>query len=266
MYLLFGDEADRDAGPRAKFFIYGGVIIPCDQAPGLAREIEALRLQHGFRAHDSLKFASSTRPSRMDAEVHKEAKRGVIAAAGARSVRFCASVVLHELARRKSSEERVKHGANTILGAFNWFLEEADDHGVCCLDRLPISDPYSYLREKFQTGLTFPSGQRRRLDRIMSFSTSCDGASHLASVADVVLGSFRYCVNEPENDGPGRAMMPPLVSMMWHRRRGNRVLVRERGLILRPEEIRVPAYEAEYDRLVQRLMGYLQPQDALVPA
>jgi hypothetical protein len=37
-----------------------------------------------------------------------------------------------------------------------------------------------------------------------------DGTSHLCSVADILLGAFRYCVNEPDNEEAGKAMFPTL--------------------------------------------------------
>jgi hypothetical protein len=36
---------------------------------------------------------------------------------------------------------------------------------------------------------------------------------------DVMLGAFRYCVNEPENEEAGKAMFPTLMRMMWKRER-----------------------------------------------
>jgi hypothetical protein len=48
------------------------------------------------------------------------------------------------------------------------------------------------------------------LERVIGFGSTTDGASHLASIADVLIGSFRYCVNEEERDIAGRAMFPDL--------------------------------------------------------
>jgi hypothetical protein len=55
---------------------------------------------------------------------------------------------------------------------------------------------------------TFPDGKIVRLERILGLGHGCDGSSHLCSVADVLLGAFRYCVNDPENEEAAKAMFP----------------------------------------------------------
>jgi hypothetical protein len=96
-----------------------------------------------------------------------------------------------------------------------------------------------------------------RLDRILSFSQAADRLSHLCSVADILLGAFRYCVNEPDNEDAGKAMFPELMKMMWKRERGGKTYVNDCGLVLRPVKVQEPRHQAEYDSLMQRLQGYL---------
>lgn len=96
------------------------------------------------------------------------------------------------------------------------------------------------------------------MSHIIGYASTCDGASHISSVADIVLGSFRYCVNEEDKDIAGRELLPLVVRMMWHKRKGDEINVMEKGLTLRPREIRAPAYRAEYEALRQRLSGLLR--------
>jgi hypothetical protein len=79
----------------------------------------------------------------------------------------------------------------------------------------------------------------------------------MCSVADVLLGAFRYCVNEPDNEEAGKVMFPTLLSMMWKRKRNGKVEVDECGLVFRPQNIREAKHRAEYDALAERLKGYL---------
>jgi hypothetical protein len=104
---------------------------------------------------------------------------------------------------------------------------------------------------------TFPDGKIVRLERILGLGHGCDGSSHLCSVADVLLGAFRYCVNDPENEEAAKAMFPTIMSMMWTRTRDGKPSVMEAGLVLRPQVIKEEKHKAEYNALTDRLRGYL---------
>ena len=79
----------------------------------------------------------------------------------------------------------------------------------------------------------------------------------MCSVADVLLGAFRYCVNEPDNEEAGKAMFPTLMSMMWKRERGGIIYVNGCGLVFRPANIKEDKHKVEYDSLQARLQSYL---------
>jgi hypothetical protein len=74
---------------------------------------------------------------------------------------------------------------------------------------------------------------------------------------DVMLGAFRYCVNQPENEEAGKAMFPTLMSMMWKRERGGKIYVNNCGLVFRPAKVIETKHQTEYEALVQRLQSYL---------
>ena len=201
MFLMYGDEADAEEGRGQKFFLYGGIFIDQSKIWTAHERIEQLRKGAGFAAGDSLKFAAKTRPVRITAGTHRDIKREVIALAEELEVIFCAYVILHAIGRTQQKIDLVEYGANTVLARFNEFLTEKNDHGIAKLDRMG-KNAFTYAREKFQRGLTFsPNSRHRRLDRIVSIGFTCDGASHLSSLADIVLGSFRYCVNELDRRG-----------------------------------------------------------------
>jgi hypothetical protein len=261
MYFMFGDEADADQGRGQKFFVYGAIFVPATNMPPLHAQVESARIASGLANTDSLKSAVGTRPESMTFEAHRELKNTVMSLARkVGDVTFCSQVTLHDLARNKSHDELVLWGANTVLSKFNQFLQERNSYGYVVLDRIPVKQPYQYLKEKFQIGLTFttkPASPPMRLGRILGFAQAVDGSSHMCSVADVMLGAFRYCVNEPDNKEAGKAMFPVLMSMMWKRERNGKIYVNNCGLVFRPANVLETKHQTEYDALVQRLQGYL---------
>jgi hypothetical protein len=257
MYLMFGDEADKDPTAGKKFFVYGAIFAPTNSIASLHSELEKARKVVGLADTDSLKSASGSRPKAMTAEKHREVKNAVMKVAQAANVKFCAQVTLHDLARNQDKKDLITFGANTIIAKFNTFLGENKSHGYVILDRLPVPDPYTYLKQKFQTGMVFPGKPSVRFDRVLGFAHGVDGSSHMCSVADVLLGAFRYCVNEPDNEEANKAMFPTLMSMMWKREAGGKIYVRECGLLFRPLNIQEPKHRAEYDALSERLQSYL---------
>jgi hypothetical protein len=215
MFVMLGDEADAEQGRGQSFFVYGAVFIQADNIEALNDGVEAARVAAKFNPSDSLKFADATRPKHVDKETFRKVKGKVMDLATQYGVVFCCYSILHELAGNQSHRDLVTFGANTLVGKFDeWLGWNKNTYGLVMFDRIPVDHPYKYLQEKFQTGLTFPDGRKQRLKRIMGLASTCDGASHLASIADICVGSFRYCVNEPDKDIAGRAMFPKLAKCL----------------------------------------------------
>jgi hypothetical protein len=193
-------------------------------------------------------------------EQHREIKKEIVKLAREHDLVFCAYAILHDIAKGETHDNLVQFGANTLLGKFNQFLGDSSDVGLVLFDRLPIKNAYQYLKEKFQAGLQVDK-ETLKLENVVGFASTCDGASHLASVADILLGSFRYCVNEPDKDIANSAIFPTLVRVMWYREDNETKNLAEYGLTLRPQEIKVDAYKKEYDELIKRLLGYLDQEE-----
>jgi hypothetical protein len=255
---MFGDEADREQGRGQKYFVYGAIFVPTNSMQALHAAVEKARKASGLADTDSLKSATKSRPKSLSADAHRELKNNIMMLAReVGKVKFCAQVTLHDLARNQNNYELVTWGANTVLGKFNSFLGENKSYGYALLDRMPIDNPYKYLQEKFQLGMVFIDKPSIRFERILGFGHSVDGSSHLCSVADILLGAFRYCVNEPDNEEAGKAMFPTLISMMWKRDRDGKSYVNECGLVFRPQNVKEAKHQAEYNTLIARLEGYL---------
>lgn len=258
MYLLLTDETNLPSDSDAKFFAYGGLFFDVDKLPALDAAIEAIRNRNGYGPSHELKFETHAKPKHVTVDQARAAKEAVLEACIGIGATFVVQVVLNALAK-KSQETFIKWGANEVIGAFNVWLKDRNAYGLVAVDRLASATEYRYLCEKFCTGLTFPGKSAMRLDRIKFFGSTCINASHASSAMDIVLGAFRYCINQPRNVPAAKAMMPRLVRLLWHNRVGDNI--NAVGLMLRPKTVKVPAYQAEYDGLKAWINHLIEDMD-----
>lgn len=260
MHLLLTDETNQRPGRDAKFFILGGLIVPLEALDELHRRIEVARTSAGYREHDELKFETNARPTHVSIQQATEVKRQVISAAQELGCKFIAHVIHHEIIRNQDLEQQVQWAADYVIGRFNYYLTTVNDSGICAVDNLPVRAQFRYLSEKFSQGLSFPDESRVRLDRIRLFSATCSNASHVSSAMDIVLGAFRYCLNNPRNQDTASEMMKNVVELMWHEKRGEDILVVGKGLIVRPElaNIRSQEYRKDYDEMFAHINRLLE--------
>jgi len=252
-YFLFMDETNVEPSNSSEFFIYGGAIVPQSSLEKLHEIVEEVRKEYGYKDTDKFKFAPHSRPKQVEPAKFRAAKRDVMAKCANLGIEFVACLVLHDIAKKKKKDQLIQWGANTVLGAFNQYLQEKGAKGVVVADRFPGNDGFSYCREKFQTGLTFPGGTSRKLENVLLYSFSCDGASHAMSAIDILLGGFRYCVNKREAREISKTILRQLARMIWSIRRGNSRVFSERGLRFRPKEIRCHSYRERYNDLITHL-------------
>jgi hypothetical protein len=258
MHFLFTDESNLNPRENVKFFTYGGLIIEANQLRNLHDRIEAIRTQYGYTSRDQLKFDTHVRPTHLSVEDVTNAKQAVVQACIECNCLFIAYVVLHAIARNTPINDTIMWGANQVIGKFNYFLEQNNSHGVVAVDRLPHGAEFQYLAEKFTGGLTLQDGEVVALNRISLFTSTCVNASHASSAMDIVLGSWRYCINQPYNVDAARVMMDNLTKLIWCERDGNRLLAFEKGLIFRPRNVGRQDYAAEYTALLNHINGLLE--------
>jgi hypothetical protein len=259
MKFLFLDETNLVPSQGA-FFIYGGIVLSPDQMPVLHDAVAEIRQKYKFRASDSLKFHTRSRPKNLSIADWTAAKSDVIKAAEAAGVRVLSYVVLHEIAKQQSQERLLEWALNALVAHFDLrYLAEHKDRGAVCLDRLDEKFSYSYFQDKFMNGVVLPDGRHVLLDRIVYYSTTCDGASHLSSVVDVVLGGLRYCINAASGGGKNDVasqILPPIARMMWSRDSPTERKVGGYGFLQYPKEVRVQAYREQYQDLAEMLASY----------
>ena len=253
MYLLLTDETNLKAGGNVEFFSYGGLIVPAPKVADLHNRIADIRKANGYLPGDRLKFDTNARPKHVSVELATAAKREVIAACIACDCHFIAYIVLHAIARYTPLETTVQWGADHVIGKFNYFLQCQDGYGMVAMDRLPDGVEFDYLSNKFSGGLILPDGEAVDLDRITLFSSTCINASHLASAMDIVLGSWRYCINTPPNTAAAKSMMADLTKLIWCERDGDDLYAFEKGLVFRPKEVKRADYRAKYDVLLEHI-------------
>ncbi|MBX7135025.1 MAG: hypothetical protein K1X67_20350 [Fimbriimonadaceae bacterium] len=253
MLMLFTDETNLKPDGAAKFFAYGGLLVDSAKLPDLHNGIEQIRRTTGYRPGDELKFDTRARPPHVEIAACTAAKAAVVDLCIALDLKFIAYVVLHAIAKSKSPEDLVKWGANHVIGRFNYYCGQNGTHGTVVVDRLPSGVEYAYLTDKFANGLQFPDDEPVRLDRIHLFAASTVGASHACSAMDIVLGSFRYCINSPRNLEAAKKMMASITKLIWHERQGDKIYALGKGLIFAPKTVKVDAYKTEYDELLAHI-------------
>lgn len=250
MYLLLTDETNLNAGGNVKFFSYGGLIVPMAKLPELHARIADIRKANGYLPADRLKFDTNARPKHVSVATATSTKRDVIAACTACDCKFIAYVILHAIARNTPLEKTIQWGADHVIGKFNFFLQCQNTHGIVAMDRLPDGVEFDYLSNKFIGGLTLQEDESVELDRIVLFSSTCINASHLTSAMDIVLGSWRYCINNPMNTSAAKAMMAELTKLIWCVKEGKDIYAFEKGLVIRPKEVKRDDYRTQYDALL----------------
>ncbi len=268
MELLFADETNTSTGSdeKAKFFVYGGLIVPAESAEALDAGITEIRKKYGYRDGDILKFDTNLRPEQVTIEDFVQAKKDVVALCVELGCTFLVYVVLHQIAREQGINKTIVWGANTIISKFNQYLEKHNRRGLVTFDRVEGGDlDFDYLVEKFTRGLILPSGSTVHLGRIMGYSLSCTNASHFSSALDIVLGTFRYCINNPTAREATSSMMRNITKIIWARPAGKDIDPFELGLTFRPKTFTVLAYKAAYRELVTQINSLLNWKPAGPP-
>lgn len=249
VYLMYADETNLEELGHTKFFIYGGLMIGVDAVEDLSTQIDNIRERHDFSPEDSLKFQAGSRPRHIDRDAWNTAKGEVVDACCDAGANFVAVLVHHRIARNKR-DKLVEWQLNTLLGEFNLALHERDDVGIFLMDRLADGSEYRLMSDRFRRGSETTWGKPRTYPRVVAYASTCDGASHLSSAQDIVLGTFGYCVNErrAEMTRPSELMekLAPLI-----RRSPHTGEVWDWGVMFNPRQS--PWYGVEYFALRRHL-------------
>lgn len=253
MFVFIGDETNVRQDEKAKFFIYGGLIINLTEAPDICNKVYQIRTSKGYQRCDKLKFETHSRPQQVTIEDFSSCKDRVINMCSNCGVQFMAYVVHHHIAKKHRPETQWLWALKTLLCGYDLFLQRENEYGICLVDR--FSNAFNVLREIHQSGVDpqFYGGRlKHQLDRIMCYGTVSIDTTHLASLVDIVLGAFRYCVNEITRDEISARLYKKVRPLMVCET-GNPSIVEEWGLFLRPKTVVVAEYRTDYENLRKRL-------------
>lgn len=258
MYILFTDETNNRPSDAVKFFICGGLFFPLDALLKIDQGIAQIRHAAGYLPKDSLKFDTRSRPPQVTMAAATEAKSKVIDLCLENKCRFIALVIHHKIVANKGDNQFL-WAMDAIIAKFNQVMRDEMSHGICIMDTLPVEQgQWKYFSDKFCAGLHFDGKDDQPLARIRLFAATCNNASYISSAVDIVLGTFRYCVNNPKNLDAAQKMMKNVVGMMHKKIDGNTIFLREFGLLFRPQTVRIAEYKQAYDDLVVHLTVLLK--------
>ena len=253
MHLLLGDETNRDEN-RGDFFIYGALYFDLDYMAEIDAHVRGVREEYGY-GNGQLKWTYNAAPDHISHEEHTEAKNEVIKIAHHADATFVPVLVHHGIRTAVSREEQFTWAIRDVLSRYDYHLREiANDTGICALDPLPGSNGWPILEDIFHNGLSFED-RELDLDRIQMMATVSNDASHAPSVADIVLGSFGYCVNYPDRDASEK--MFANVARLTYGYDEDDGLDFDYGILLRPKKIKSPQYKVEYHTLQSQLSDLL---------
>jgi hypothetical protein len=256
MKIMCCDETNAAPSKNIEFFVYGGLVVDAAQIGPLSEDISHIRKVTNFGLDDSLKFRTSSRPANMDQADWTNAKAQTITACRDRGVTLIAYVIHHRIVRG-ATQEMTSWQLNTCSEEFNKRLIADDDHGMVIIDRIADHKEYKVLGRIFRTGGSTPWGKQREFNRIVSYSSTSDGASHLASAVDVVLGSFARCVNHIDDVTLRyRELFQSIEPLFTNAPAGSRTSNAWPGLILSPAVVKAPSYAKKYDEL-EKYLGRL---------
>lgn len=257
MYIMFTDETNREPSSDGKFFIYGGLFFRVEQLNKLHEEINNIRSNAGYGSNDEFKFNTHSRPKNVEQAKFNSAKEKVLELCSTLECKFIVYVILHDIIKRRTNDQKIEWAADHVIGRYNKYLESVSEAGICVVDNPPITSQWKYLSDKFTKGLSVHE-QPVPLDKIKLFTASCINASHASSAMDIVLGAFRYSINNPNNKDLAKKLMKKLFGMMWHTVEQGKPIFDEKGLVLRPKHVINPTYGEEYKKLINHICDLLK--------
>jgi hypothetical protein len=167
-------------------------------------------------------------------------------------VRFMAYAVHHGIASKQKADLWL-WALKTLLCQFDLFLRREKSHGMCLVDR--FENDLSLLKRIHQQGVDpeFWGGRLpHRLENVWCYGTINVGTTHIASMVDIVLGAFRYCLNEMVRKNVPLILYKKVRPLMLCEL-GNPSRVKEWGLFLRPKDVKATSYKQDYDALLKHL-------------
>lgn len=257
MKILVADETNNDPEKDIKFFIYGGVIFDTDAVKNIGDKINEIRESYNIQCNEKIKFNLKSCPEKLTRAEHTEIKNQIIDLAIENNVELLVNFVLHDIA--KNQEKHVLHEmtSSTVFRRFNDFCNINKTPGLVLLDRWACDNGYSFLESCHLEGINYSDGSNMQLPWIYGYAQASDNSTALMSVADILLGALRYCINYRDKTEVNTLLMPKIASLFWHTINANGERdIWNMGLSTSPRKVAVRKYKDEYDSLCKHIVEY----------
>jgi hypothetical protein len=258
LYTLLGDESNRTA-VDGEFFIYGGLVIETSKLGELSQGVADLRAQHQVPIGHPLKFSLSTIPKGWEKTQFHDLRSDVLKLVTRLGGKMIVYVVLHAVARTRSAEEVQRMGMNSILKRFSTLLERQQTWGLAMLDQDNLI--FKNIRDIHRDGLSIDGKKVSLGPQIASVLAFDANGSHLASVADITVGAFRYCVNSLPRVGRESSIPQMVASHHWYQElrhilptvSGTSIDFSSPNVLFRPIGVSYHEYKSRYVELERHL-------------
>lgn len=250
MHLVLTDETNTDPD-KSTFFLVGGIALPWRNAFTLHQEIEEIRTAFGYYPTDSFKYAKADKPRQVDDQAFNNAKSAALDLFAKYGVAIFLYACHHLIAASRSAEEKFQWGNNALLWLVQNFLIETRSFAWVVQDRHPVTGEFDYYKRRFRESQPSNKNSSHKLDRIVGYGSTCDGASHLTSLVDIALGSYRFCLNHSDKDIVNGLLMPKLLPATWGFPRPM-----DKGLGIFPRKLYKKECIADYDALRTHISAY----------
>lgn len=185
-------------------------------------------------------------------------KREVLECAARHDVKFFGYAFNNNCAKKDDGHKlKITWGADQILAKFNAFLHDQNSFEIVAFDQTPMKGHRDFLKNKFSVQ-RLEDLKYKSTDRILAYTTCYDGTSHLSSVADIMVGSFRMIVNQPERTIAGKELAKLLKQVFAQDPKIKKIKkVTDYSILIRPisEYIRHQPYAQQNVELQTRILA-----------
>ncbi len=209
MYILVTDETNAttsNSNPN-DYFISGGLILSSEKIFDLHKKIGDARRTKNYQSRDLLKFETNS----------KQLKNDVIDICKQIGGLLITVLTPHTIATDPKQKYQWNH--NQVVGKYHKFLLDRNVWGICMCD--PIEGARQHFAELFQNGLYISRTNKSvPLPNIVAYTTAHIESSHLMSALDVVLGAFRWSVNNFKSKNTecrdiAQALLVKISDLIW---------------------------------------------------
>ena len=254
MKLIVSDETNREAAD-GRFFLMGALVFDADRLGEIHHDVMAIRQRYGFRPDDSFKYALANKPAHVTKAGFDKAKGDALDLLAERGVLGFVYLCHRQICDPRGEQEKFQWGADGILWPIQRYLQGQSDYAISLQDRHPVEGEFDYYKRRFAHAAAGKG--THQLSNIVCFGSTCDNASTFSSLADIFVGSFRFCVNNPDKDRVCSLLLPKLLGICH----GSPNWLAN-GIVFRPNEVRRPDLALEYDQVREHFRAHGSTQTA----